>query len=65
MRLCVTLACCLGLLATLGCEQRVPKEALGTVVFEVPAVPGSEKPPPLPGLDETDHSQATPAGKHL
>jgi hypothetical protein len=34
-----------------GCEKRIPKDELGTVVFEVPAV-GDDKPPPLPALDE-------------
>ncbi len=51
MRLRVTLLYCLGLLSTLGCEQRIPKEELGTVVFQVPAVPGSENPPPMPELE--------------
>ena len=46
----------LGLLSILGCEQRIPKEDLGTVVFEVPAVPGAETPPPLPELDSLPDS---------
>jgi hypothetical protein len=63
MRLRVTLVCSLGLLSSLGCEQRIPKKELGTVVFEVPAVPGSDKPPPTPELDNVPDSPATPPGK--
>jgi len=46
----------LGLLTILGCDQRTAKEKLGTVVFEVPAVPGSDKPAPTPGLENTEDS---------
>ena len=42
MRLRAALLCSLGLLSIVGCEKRIPKEELGTVVFEVPAVPGAE-----------------------
>jgi len=52
MRLRVIFLCGLGLLPIFGCEKRIPKEELGTVVFEVPTV-GDDKPPPLPELDET------------
>ncbi len=51
MRLRVIFLCSLGLLPIFGCEKRIPKDELGTVVFEVPAV-GDDKPPPLPALDE-------------
>ena len=51
----------LGLFSILGCEQRIPKEELGTVVFEVPAVLAAEKPPVLPELDGLpDSREATP-----
>ncbi len=63
MRLRVTFLCSLGLLSMLGCDRRIPKEELGTVVFEVPVVPGSEKPPPMPELDAKPDSHASPAAK--
>jgi hypothetical protein len=50
MRFCVALLCGLGMLNFAGCEQRISKKDLGTVVFEVPAVHGSDKPPDLPEL---------------
>ncbi|MGO9108167.1 MAG: hypothetical protein ACLP9L_02940 [Thermoguttaceae bacterium] len=64
MRRRVAFICSLGLLSILGCEQRIPKEELGTVVFEVPAVPGAEKPPPTPELEGLPDSQASSTGKH-
>ena len=63
MRLRITFLCGLGLLAMFGCEQRIPKQELGTVVFEVPTVPGSDKPPPLPGLDGTEDAHTAPGDK--
>ena len=63
MRLRVTILCSLGLLSIIGCEQRIPKEELGTVVFEVPAVPGSDKPPPTPELDGVRDSHAPAQSK--
>ena len=35
-----------------GCGPRLSHEDLGTVVYEIPAVPGAEKPYTVPGLDE-------------
>ncbi len=64
MRLRVAFLCSLGLLSILGCEQRIPKEELGNVVFEVPAVPGGEKPPPMPELEGLPEAHASPPGKH-
>jgi len=64
MRRCVAFLCSLGLLSFLGCEQRIPKEELGTVVFEVPAVPGAEKPPPTPELEGLPDSHSSSRGKH-
>jgi hypothetical protein len=63
MRFRVTLLCSLGLLSILGCEQRIPKEELGTVVFEVPVVPGGENPPPLPELEGLPASHPVPPGQ--
>jgi hypothetical protein len=51
MRLRATFLCGLGLLSILGCEKRIPKEELGTVVFEIPALPGAEIPPRTPELE--------------
>jgi hypothetical protein len=64
MRLRVVFLCILGLFSIVGCDRRVPKEELGTVVFEVPAVPGSDKPPPTPELDGLPDTHRTPHGKH-
>lgn len=64
MCLRITFLCGLGLLSmVLGCEQRIPKKDLGTVVFEVPAVPGSDKPPPLPEIEDLPDSHQRPANK--
>jgi hypothetical protein len=63
MRLRITFLCGLGLLSILGCEQRIPKEELGTIVFEVPAVPGAEKPPPMPELVGAPDSHDTLPGE--
>jgi hypothetical protein len=45
-----------------GCETRIPKEELGNVRFEIPAVPGAEKPPATPELEglDTGHDPKTP-----
>ena len=45
-----------------GCEQRIPKEELGTVIFEVPQVPGSEKPPEMPQLDAAEDAGGAATG---
>ena len=37
-----------------GCGPKLSKEELGKVVFEVPKVPGSETPFPMPELDKGD-----------
>ena len=64
MRLRIAFFFSLGLLSTIiGCEQRIPKDELGTVVFEVPAVPGSDKPPPLPELDGIPDAHRPSPGK--
>jgi hypothetical protein len=44
--------CTLTLIVTNGCDSRVPKQELGTVVFEVPRVPGSDKPFEMPELEQ-------------
>jgi hypothetical protein len=65
MRLCKTLLWSLGLLLFVGCEQRIPKKELGTVVFEVPVVPGADKPPPMKEIaDLPDPDPPVPPGKH-
>ncbi|MGA2253537.1 MAG: hypothetical protein ABSG53_02655 [Thermoguttaceae bacterium] len=64
MRLRATFLCSLGLLSILGCDKRIPKEELGTVVFEVPAVSGAEKPPPMPELEGVEDPPDQPIGKH-
>jgi hypothetical protein len=63
MRLRLTFLCGQGLLLTiLGCEQRIPKDELGTVVFSVPAI-GDDKPPPLPDLEGAQDSHGPPPGR--
>jgi len=37
-----------GMLLVAGCGPAIPKEDLGTPVFEVPKVPGTDKPYHLP-----------------
>jgi hypothetical protein len=63
MRFRVTFLCSLGLLSIFGCEQRIPKEELGTVVFEVPAVPGAENSPPTPELEGAKDSHDSLSGE--
>ena len=49
---CVTVGFGLAALLLLGgCEQKVPKEELGTIIYEVPKVPGSEQPFKIPQLE--------------
>jgi len=64
MRRFATFLCCLGLLSIFGCERRIPKEELGTVVFEVPAVPGAEEPPPAPELKDLKDSEPPGSPRH-
>jgi hypothetical protein len=35
-----------------GCEPRIPNRELGTVIFELPNVPGGDKRPPTPELND-------------
>jgi len=43
--------CCLfGLLSASGCQQRIPKDELGTVIFTLPTVPGADQRPPTPEI---------------
>jgi len=46
-----------------GCEQKVPKEELGTVVFEVPAVQGADKPYEMPQLGDKKTADAPGASR--
>lgn len=46
-----------------GCGPAVPPEELGTVVYEVPAVPGAEEPYPLPEL-KPDATKSGEEGPH-
>lgn len=57
-----TIICFVALLPIAGCETKVPKGELGTVVFEVPEVPGADKSVELKELDEKkDEKKAVPA----
>ena len=40
------------LLAGQGCERRIPNNELGTVIFELPDVPGGDRRPPTPELND-------------
>ena len=62
MRFRATLLCSLGLLSILGCEKRIPKEELGTVVFEVPPAP-VPKPASMPELEGIKDPPEHPPGK--
>jgi hypothetical protein len=50
-------------LAAGGCERRIPNSELGTVVFDLPKVPGAEKRPPTPGLDNLPPPKDAPSSK--
>ena len=58
MRLRGLLLCgVLCLLAAQGCDRRIPDSELGHVNFELPKVPGADKPPPTPELDELERDR--------
>ncbi|HLA83897.1 MAG TPA: hypothetical protein VJL29_03810 [Thermoguttaceae bacterium] len=44
-----------------GCQSRGSDEELGTIVYEVPKVPGSDKPFPIPELDPKAKSRQSAA----
>lgn len=46
-----------------GCERRIPKEELGKVIFEVPQVPGSEKPFIMPELEPLEKEKGEGRGE--
>ena len=46
-----------------GCEQRIPKDELGNVIFDLPKVPGGDKPPPTPELDESSETEDAKSAK--
>jgi hypothetical protein len=50
------------LLVVPGCGPQVAREDLGKIVYEVPKVPGSDKPYPLPPL-ESSPAPRGPAGE--
>lgn len=45
------------LLLLSGCGPQVAQEDLGKIVYEVPKMPGSDKPYPLPPLEVSDASR--------
>ena len=49
----VVLAC----LLPVGCGPKIAKKDLGDAVFEIPNVPGSEHPYPLPALETPNPHQ--------
>ena len=42
----------LSLLPAQGCERKIPNNELGTVIFELPNVPGGDRRPPTPELND-------------
>jgi hypothetical protein len=50
----------MALVLAAGCESRVSKEDLGQVVFEMPEVPGWDKPVVLSELDPSEPAKAPP-----
>jgi len=61
MRLLFCLMVCL-LLAS-GCGPTVSREDLGTILDEIPEVPGAEKPFKLPELNQPAGKEADSAGQ--
>jgi hypothetical protein len=54
----------LGVMAAQGCEQRIPKSDLGQVIFELPNVPGGDKRPATPEVNDlTPPKEEQPAAK--
>ncbi len=40
------------ILSAQGCERKIPNNDLGTVIFELPKVPGGDRRPPTPELND-------------
>jgi hypothetical protein len=56
-------ALCLGVLLAapmLGCDPPLDPETYGRVIYQIPQIPGSEKPYPLPQLAEPEEDSPKP-----
>lgn len=57
-KLVFTLLALLLLFSTPGCAPRIPPEELGEVMKELPALPGTDQPYPLPELEPPSSVEA-------
>jgi hypothetical protein len=65
MRFWLYLALLLTGLSLAGCGAELSKADLGTVVFEVPKVPGTEEPYEMPQLGPAAAQKGEPGRSHL
>ena len=59
MSRCHGFVLCLALAMLPGCGPRLDQEDLGEVVFEIPNVPGADKPYPLPEFAQEQPEKTT------
>ena len=64
MRRWLYLAALLTVISLPGCGGQLSKADLGTVVFEVPKVAGSEEPYQMPQLEAAEPENGKPDGSH-
>ncbi len=65
MRWWLFLAAFLTCIGATGCGAQVSKADLGTVIFEVPKVPGTEEPYQMPQLAPSEEENGKPGSSHL
>jgi hypothetical protein len=63
--LALLIGCAATMLASGGCGRAASDEDLGTVVFEIPKVPGADTPFSMPELGADDDATSTPDPRHL
>jgi len=64
MRRGLSLAAVLTAISLAGCGGQLSKADLGTVVFEVPQVAGSDEPYQMPQLEPAEPEKGKPDGSH-
>ncbi len=61
MRVLLSIVLGIVLLGLSGCGPSVSREQLGEILFEVPKVPGSDEPYPLPDIPAPDNEAGASA----
>ena len=65
MRRYLAFAVCLATLSLTGCDTKLSKTDLGTVVFEVPTVAGAAEPYQMPQLGTPEDGKDGAHSRHL